>query len=669
MSTDASNQPKVSVIIGFKDWGLERLRLSIRSIHASLDGIDHEIIISDYGSKDSASIAEAAEQVNARHVVVETEGEWSRSRALNAGVSASRGTLILATDADMLFSPTALGRVVSQLENHPAELVILQCRDLPTGYSHDVVSRETIDWDKFASMAQIRPRWGMGGLVGVRREIWDRLRGWDERMHTYGGEDIDFGKRAQMLGARIDWLDEPGVAMYHIWHPSSGSSASRSPEAVAAIAENRRIHTEDKTFARNRVQPRYLPATIPPLVTVIFDGTYEGKAEPTLNTIIGQSVHDIEILTIGARPTGANDPRVKCVSPDEISPDGTFITVARPGEIWADDYLEQLLDAWTPGVGLTSTAGSELLTDEAGDALAALRVLESDAPNPRSTLARATLLPRSAGFTGRAWVETIRSIAASGADWVVRPEALHITVATLDTEESLKNERIIDSTLLKGTLSRCGIPSPQVPDGQVRGLGIRANSALYRRRITLRVHAAGGVNIAEATPLIDNSTSWETSSILTRAGEVLRREYAWTGNDLGFALRSKRAFLQIGASVTMCYAEDDLAADFTDDLPARLARSGEEVYGDTNQRSIWYATQVDDEQFASTQKRLMSTPSVTVVLDRIVEIDGVQTLWLLARHRDVSIRGAIAIASTLVQSGPLSVLELPANSSRLETSE
>ena len=57
--------PLVSVIIGFKDWGLERLELSIRSIHDSLEGIQHEVVISDYGSEDTASIAESAQRAGA----------------------------------------------------------------------------------------------------------------------------------------------------------------------------------------------------------------------------------------------------------------------------------------------------------------------------------------------------------------------------------------------------------------------------------------------------------------------------------------------------------------------------------------------------------------------------------------------------------------------------
>ena len=79
-----SADPLVSVIIGFKDRGLGRLEMSIRSIHDSLAEIDHEIIISDYGSADTAAIASLAERVSAHHEVVKTDGEWSAARARNA---------------------------------------------------------------------------------------------------------------------------------------------------------------------------------------------------------------------------------------------------------------------------------------------------------------------------------------------------------------------------------------------------------------------------------------------------------------------------------------------------------------------------------------------------------------------------------------------------------
>ena len=81
--------PKVSIIVAFKDWGLERLCLSIRTIQQSLADVPHEILVSDFGSEDPVAVVRATSPLGARVVRTETDGTWSKSRALNVGLSLS----------------------------------------------------------------------------------------------------------------------------------------------------------------------------------------------------------------------------------------------------------------------------------------------------------------------------------------------------------------------------------------------------------------------------------------------------------------------------------------------------------------------------------------------------------------------------------------------------
>lgn len=46
----STNQVDVSVVIGFRDWGLRRIRLAVESVKASFGRFNGEVIISDYGS-------------------------------------------------------------------------------------------------------------------------------------------------------------------------------------------------------------------------------------------------------------------------------------------------------------------------------------------------------------------------------------------------------------------------------------------------------------------------------------------------------------------------------------------------------------------------------------------------------------------------------------------
>lgn len=59
--TALPKNPEISIIIGFKDWGLDRLSGAVRSVQNSLKGINSEIIISDYGSSSTEGYREALE--------------------------------------------------------------------------------------------------------------------------------------------------------------------------------------------------------------------------------------------------------------------------------------------------------------------------------------------------------------------------------------------------------------------------------------------------------------------------------------------------------------------------------------------------------------------------------------------------------------------------------
>ncbi|MGP5626941.1 glycosyltransferase family 2 protein [Brachybacterium alimentarium] len=661
-SRSEASAPLVSVIIGFKDWGLERLELSVRSIHDSLEGIQHEVVISDYGSEDTASIAESTQRVGARHVIVETDGEWSRSRALNAGVRASVGEIVLATDADMLFTPRALSRAVEQIQRHPHEIIILQCRDLPVGHSHEVVRREGFDWDRFASIGQIRPRWGMGGLVAVRREIWERLRGWDERMHTYGGEDVDFGKRAQAAGSRIDWLDEPGVGMYHIWHPSSGASATRSAAASAAIAANRRIHSTDATFARNRVRPRYLPSGMVPLVSVLVDARTSG-AEPlktTITSILGQSVHDLEVLVVGEAEL-PDDPRISHMSTDHVSVRGTFVTSARAGEVWAENRLEVLLDLWVPGTGLISDRTIQLLRDENGTALAPLSVVQTSTADPRTTLLRSALLPSSLSACPQGWGVAVRAVAASGAGWVVATSARHVTITDLMNDESVAAERVAEALAITSALVRCGLPAPELPATTVTALGSLANALLYGRELTMEVEAPSAIDLTPYHDLFADDQRWVRRTIRTPKGQILERDVRWSGDDPAYVVEAAQRLAGSGATVHWRYATE---ADHEPPRPlsvGSLVRTAESIYGTPEKPAVWLAFRKDGGFDDALNEALSKAQSVTVVLDRITEAEGEEASWMLARFRNGNTVEALSLAASLPTPTAIEVIELPAH--------
>ena len=84
----------VSVVIGFRDWGLQRIHLAVESIQRSFGRFNGEVIISDYGSIDPKANEALAKELGCKYVYTAGAEVWSRSRALNAGFAVSGGILL-----------------------------------------------------------------------------------------------------------------------------------------------------------------------------------------------------------------------------------------------------------------------------------------------------------------------------------------------------------------------------------------------------------------------------------------------------------------------------------------------------------------------------------------------------------------------------------------------
>ncbi|MEE1617842.1 glycosyltransferase family 2 protein [Brachybacterium sp. J153] len=355
--------PEMSVVIGFRDWGVERLRRSVSSLHRALGATGGEIIISDYGSADPSASRAVAEDSGARWVHTPGDPVWSRSRALNAGFAVADGDLLISTDADMLFSPGTLEVVHAQHAAAGRCALFLQCRDLPESVPEETFDEpDRIDWAALERSSRLRPRWGMGGMMAIDRDGFTRLHGFDERLHTYGREDIDFARRARRAGWRTHWVDEPRARMFHMWHAPTISAASATDAGREAIRRNRRLVDSDLTVARNlRATSAPLPSARP-LVSIVILGADDAPAERTIATALAQTVRDLEVLVArrGSSPLSAPiaDSRVRDVpvaESDDIlqtalaASHGVHVAVVRAGEILPLERTERLLLALAEG--------------------------------------------------------------------------------------------------------------------------------------------------------------------------------------------------------------------------------------------------------------------------------------------------------------------------------
>ena len=289
----------VSVVIGFRDWGIRRLRLAVTSIKESFGTAEGEVVLSDFGSVERHASEELAKELGIQYVYTETDGPWSRSRALNAGFAVSKGDILVSTDADMVFSPKSFERIVEVAKSNPNSAFFLQCRDLPEHMTDGWVDENPDAWAEMEAASRLRPRWGMGGMMAISRVGFEAIRGFDERLHTYGGEDLDFAQRARRAGFKTMWIEDPQVRMYHMWHPPTAKVVAKTPEGVLAVQKNRNVVYNDKTFVRNFLNWQYRPEDAAPLVTIAI--ATKDRADiigETIQSALFQSVQDFEIVVV-----------------------------------------------------------------------------------------------------------------------------------------------------------------------------------------------------------------------------------------------------------------------------------------------------------------------------------------------------------------------------------
>lgn len=374
-----------SVVIGFRDWGQERLKLSVKSIIESFGSYRGEVIVSDYGSKDTEGLQQEIEALGARYVYTPSDGPWSRSRALNAGFARARGDLLICTDADMLFSPRAFERIVSIWHENAHSCLVLQCRDLPKGYSHDSESVINPVWDELAKVSRLRPRWGMGGMIAVSRSAFRAVQGLDERMHTYGAEDLDFAKRVQNSGEKVLWVEDPEVRMYHIYHPPTRDTITTS-ESVA-VNHNKEILSKDNSLIRNVARWEY-PLEDAPLVSVVISTFNRGDyISDSINSVLSQTFQNFEIIIVDDGSTdntrevvqGFDDARIRYFYQENagisrarnlgaMKSRGFYTAVHDDDDIMLPNRLENSLKAIKAGI--RATFGSWINFDNATGELA-----------------------------------------------------------------------------------------------------------------------------------------------------------------------------------------------------------------------------------------------------------------------------------------------------------
>jgi len=215
-------EPRVSVVVPFRDRPVERLTALYLSIRAHTE-TPFEFVVSDYGSSEGFWLDLArASQANGWTVVrSEAQGlPWSRARSINTGVRVSRSDWVSIIDADMVFHDPILDHLLGRASQRQVWFVESRW---PQGPRQDPLK------------GLHHKSYGVFQLL--HREWFTQLHGFCEDFELWGNEDTDWVVRLKRAGADVRWLPTTEFRLTHTWHPWENNSADRPLTAVVVAME------------------------------------------------------------------------------------------------------------------------------------------------------------------------------------------------------------------------------------------------------------------------------------------------------------------------------------------------------------------------------------------------------------------------------------------------
>lgn len=169
-----------------------------------------EVVVADNGSTDelAAVVDRWIDRLPGLRRVDASRGRGV-SVARNVGIAAATADLILICDADDAVSSRWVSALVDGLARHPLVSGPIETTTL-SGASAVWVPIPELSSGLFETWSG--RTYGLGGNIGLWREVWERVGGFDES-YPAGAEEIDFAWRAWDLGYRFGYV--PGALLHY----------------------------------------------------------------------------------------------------------------------------------------------------------------------------------------------------------------------------------------------------------------------------------------------------------------------------------------------------------------------------------------------------------------------------------------------------------------------
>ena len=178
--------------------------------------------------------------------VIRNETNLGFPAAVNQGIRAAKGDVIVLLNNDVIVTPGWANRllrglesfsIVGPLTNYAAGM---QGVTVPVYDSADALNRVAEEWAQENDGREIEVNWVIGYLMAFRKSLFDEIGEFDESLWPCSGEEIDFCYRARAVGLRIGV-----VADLYVHHYGSKTFKAMDVD-YQAICERNDKHLRDK---------------------------------------------------------------------------------------------------------------------------------------------------------------------------------------------------------------------------------------------------------------------------------------------------------------------------------------------------------------------------------------------------------------------------------------
>lgn len=235
----------------------------LQSVSERTTGVDYEVIVVDNASRDG-SVEAVRTRFPSVTVIANAENDGF-AKACNQAAAVSSGRYLLLLNSDTVMQRGTLRTMVSCLDQHldigavsclqrdEQGQILQSCFPFPSIRDH-VRYAETLPMVVRRLVGTMSPmdctqsqdvEWANGACLMVRKAVFDRLGGLDERFFMYF-EDVDLCRRVQQLGYRVRHVADGEVV--HLL----GRSSRANRNGLNKQWELSRIRYVEKHFAQPR---------------------------------------------------------------------------------------------------------------------------------------------------------------------------------------------------------------------------------------------------------------------------------------------------------------------------------------------------------------------------------------------------------------------------------